>query len=113
LIAGPLEQNPMTLVPLQTTIGEGKDKHVDLLFTGPRRKLIQITLRNGARLERHTAPVPITIQCVAGSGTFLASDAAEPILLTPGVLLTLGPDVPHEVTANPTVSILLTQFMAD
>jgi quercetin dioxygenase-like cupin family protein len=100
----------MTLVPLQTNIGEGKDKQVDQLFTGPRRKLIQITLRNGAALDRHTAPVPITIQCVAGNGTFFAGDRGEPVSLTPGVLLTLEPNVPHEVKANPAVSILLTQF---
>lgn len=103
----------MKVLSLQTNSGEGKDKQVDMLFEGPRRKLVQITLRNGAILNRHSAAVPITIQCVSGSGTLLAGDAGESAALSPGVLVTLEPNVPHEIHARPAVSILLTQFKGE
>lgn len=97
----------MQVLPLQTTIGPGKDKQVDLLFDGPARKIVQITLRNHAVLNEHRAAVPITIQCVAGSGTLTAGDALQ---LTQGVLVTIEPNVLHEIKAQPEVSILLSQF---
>ena len=100
----------MKLLPIRTMIGEGEDKQVSLLFSGPRRKIMQITLRRGATLARHTAAVPITVQCLAGSGTFHADDSSELIELTAGVLLTVEANVPHEVRSSPSVSILVTQF---
>lgn len=106
-------QNNMKQLPLQTTIGEGKDRQVDLLFEGTRRKLIQITLRNGAILAKHSAPVPITIQCIAGEGTLFAGEAREMVALEPGALVTIEPTIVHEIQANPAVSILLTQFIGD
>lgn len=103
------KQNPMTVLPLQTDIGPGTDKQVVSLFTGQGRKLVQITLRNGATLEAHKAPVPITIHCVAGTGMLTVSGQPA-VALKPGVLVTLEPGVVHEVVAAPSVSILLTQF---
>jgi quercetin dioxygenase-like cupin family protein len=102
--------NPMTVLALQTAIEPGADKQVVSLFTGPRRTLVQITLRNGATLEAHKAGVPITIQCIAGSGTLTVSDPASAVPLKPGVLVTLEPGVVHEIVAAPSVSVLLTQF---
>lgn len=103
----------MKRLPLQTTIGEGKDRQVDVLFEGPRRKLIQITLRNGAILARHSAPVPISIQCVAGAGTLFVGEERENVALQPGVLVTVEPGVVHEIKPNPAASVLLTQFIGD
>ena len=100
----------MQILPLQLTIGIGKDKQVEPLFDGPRRKLVQITLRNDAILNGHQAAVPITIHCVAGSGSLTAGDAPESIELKPGVLVTIEPHVTHEIKSHPAVSILLTQF---
>jgi len=100
----------MQVLQLQIAIGIGKDKQVDPLFDGPRRKLVQITLRNNAMLNAHKSAVPITIQCIAGGGTLTAGDAAESVGLTPGVLLTIEANVSHEIRANSAVSILLTQF---
>ena len=94
----------MQSLPLQTVIAEGKDKQVDPLFTGPRRKIIQITLRNNAILAAHKAPVPITIQCISGHG------AVQGVPLAPGTLITLEANEEHDVQALPEVSILLTQF---
>ena len=101
----------MQILPLLTSIDPGKDKQVERLFDGPRRKIIQITLRNGAVLSAHKASVPITIQCIAGAGVLSAGDARTD--LTPGTLVTIEPDVIHEVTALPAVSILVTQFTGE
>lgn len=102
-------ENPMTVLALQTDIELGTDKQVVSLFTGPGRKLVQITLRNGATLEAHKAPVPITIHCVVGTGTLTVSGQPA-VAMKPGVLVTLEPGVVHEIVAAPSVSILLTQF---
>ena len=100
----------MQILPLQTTIGTGKDKQIEVLFSGPQRKLVQITLRENAVLAAHKAAVPITIQCIAGSGT-LTVGTADKVMLQPGVLVTIEPNMIHEITAQPAVSILLTQFI--
>lgn len=105
-----VRRNPMTVLTLQSVLEPGADKQVVSLFTGPRRTLVQITLRNGATLAAHKAAVPITIQCVAGSGTLTVSDHGEAVPLKPGVLVTLEPGVVHEIVAAPSVSVLLTQF---
>lgn len=101
---------PMTVLSLRTGIESGPDKQVDPVFTGPRRRLVQITLRNQATLDAHKAPVPITIQCIAGSGTLTLPGQDTTLSLTPGVLVTIEPDVVHEIVASPSVSVLLTQF---
>jgi quercetin dioxygenase-like cupin family protein len=100
----------MTVLALQSALEPGPDKQVVSLFTGPRRTLVQITLRNGATLAAHKAPVPITIHCVAGSGTLTLKDEGTAVPLKPGVLVTLEPGVVHEIVAAPSVSVLLTQF---
>ncbi len=99
-------------LPLQTSIGEGKDRQVEPLFESVRRKLIQITLRNGAILAKHSAPIPITIQAVAGSGELYIGEAREVVELVPGTLVTIEPGIVHEIQAQPAVSILLTMFPA-
>lgn len=103
-------KDPMTILDLQTAIEPGTDRQVVPLFTGPRRTLVQITLRNGATLAAHNAPVPITIHCVAGSGTLTLPGQGRAVPLKPGVLVTIEPGVVHEIVASPSVSILLTQF---
>lgn len=103
-------QNSMTILALQTAIEPGTDRQVVPLFTGPGRTLIQITLRNGATLSAHKAPVPITIHCVAGGGTLTLPGQGPAVPLKPGVLVTIEAGVVHEIVASPSVSILLTQF---
>ncbi|MBK8151442.1 MAG: hypothetical protein IPK58_25425 [Acidobacteria bacterium] len=95
---------------LQTKIGDGNDKEITPLFDGERRKIIQITLRNRAVLESHKAAEPITIQCVAGKGLLIVGEDKEEVELKEGVLVTIEPNVVHEVRSSPKVSVLLTKF---
>jgi quercetin dioxygenase-like cupin family protein len=100
----------MEILNLQTEIGVGKDIEVNLLFDGARRKIMQITLRQNAVLKAHQAAEPITIQCVAGTGDLLDLTKKETCKLSPGVLVTMEPEIIHEIKALPEVSILLTKF---
>lgn len=81
-----------------------------MLLESPRRKLMQITLRNGAILARHSAPNPITIQAVAGSGVLYIGEAREAVELLPGTLVSIETGIVHEIEAHAAVSILLTIF---
>ena len=100
----------MKTLDLKTEITEGKDKQVDVLFEGPRRKIVQITLRNNGVLESHKAAEPITIQCVAGKGTLTVGEEKKSLELVPGVLVTIEPNTIHEIHGQPAVSILLSKF---
>jgi quercetin dioxygenase-like cupin family protein len=103
----------MKQLNLKTEIGEGQQTEVTALFDGPRRKLIQVTLRDGGILKAHKAAEPITVMCVTGKGSFVEIGSGEEICLSPGVLLTVEAEVMHEVRAEPAVSILLTKFKQD
>ncbi len=100
----------MEKLNLQTEIGEGKDIESHLLFDGARRKIMQITLRRNSVLKAHKASEPITIQCVSGRGELIDIIKNENYELSTGVLITVEPEVVHEVRALPEVSILLTKF---
>lgn len=104
------KEKNMQKLKLQTKIGDGKDKEITPLFDGERRKLIQITLRNKAVLDSHKAAEPTTIQCVAGKGLLIVGEEKEEIELKAGVLVTIEPNVVHEIRALPKVSVLLTKF---
>lgn len=101
------------ILDLKTEIGEGKDQEVKILFEGERRKIAQLTLRNGKRLESHSVEEPIVIQCIAGSGEVLiqTDEAEKTIELLPGKTLTIEGRVLHDVIARPEVSILLIRFL--
>lgn len=101
------------ILDLKTEIGEGKDQEVKILFEGERRKIAQLTLRNGKRLESHSVEEPIVIQCIAGSGEVLIQndEAEKTIELLPGKTLTIEGRVLHDVIARPEVSILLIRFL--
>ncbi len=103
----------MEKLNLQTEIGQGKDIESNLLFDGARRKIMQITLRQNAVMKAHKAAEPITIQCVAGTGELIDLFKNEIYKLSQGILITVEPEVVHEVRALPEVSILLTKFRND
>ncbi|MEK7729317.1 MAG: hypothetical protein AAB354_12965 [candidate division KSB1 bacterium] len=100
----------MQVIKLRTDIGAGQNKQIEVLFEGPKRKLVQITLRHEAILESHSAPEPITIQCLSGKGTLIVGDKKETVQLEPGVLVTIEPNIVHEIKSQPVVAVLLTRF---
>ncbi len=84
------------------------------LFNGERRRLLEIKLSGGEVLKNHKAAEPITVFCISGNGTFKAGENLEDeIELKSGTLLTLEPEVPHEIEAKPELRLLLTKFKKD
>jgi quercetin dioxygenase-like cupin family protein len=87
------------------------DKQAREVFSGERRQLLEIRLRNGAVLTKHKAAEPITVLCLDGNGTFYAGAELEDAQkMTAGTLVTLEADVLHEVSAEPDIHILVTKF---
>ena len=88
-----------------------KPKDVKEIFNGARRRMVQVNLRNNETLSKHKANEPITVFCLAGSGTFRAGrDLEDAQKLAVGTLITLEGGVEHEVIAEPAISLLVTKF---
>lgn len=106
-------KNDYKVLEIKTEIGKGKEKEVKLLFEGERRKIVQLTLRNGNNLEDHSAKEPIVIQCVAGEGELITKndEVSNTIKLLPGKYVTVEANVVHDVIGKPSVSIVLIRFL--
>jgi quercetin dioxygenase-like cupin family protein len=91
--------------------GEGGDRELNELFNGPRRRIVEVRLRNGAVLARHHAIEPITVMCLSGKGIFTAGSRLESSQdLRPGTLITLEGGVEHEVSAEPDLHLIVSKF---
>ncbi|CAN5617022.1 hypothetical protein BH24ACI3_BH24ACI3_13640 [soil metagenome] len=89
----------------------GRDLQAEQLFDGPFRTVLHIKMRAGAILKKHNAPVPITVLCLSGDGTFLAgADLEDSQELTAGTLITLEPDVEHDAVSGSGLHLLVTKF---
>jgi len=64
-------KSPYKVIEVKTRITEGKDKEVNMLFEGEKRKIAQLTLQNDANLRWHCVAEPITIYCIIGEGELL------------------------------------------
>lgn len=88
-----------------------KSKIVKKVFDGTRRQIMSVELRNNEMLSKHKANEPITVFCLAGSGTFRAGkDLEDEQKLVAGTLLTLEGGIEHEVVAEPEIHVLVTKF---
>jgi quercetin dioxygenase-like cupin family protein len=84
---------------------------INLIFDGERRRILEIQITGGDKLKRHRATEPITVVCLSGNGTFYAGeDLEESIELVPGSLITLEPNIQHEIEAQPNIRLLLTKY---
>jgi len=92
-------------VELPTTPGGGPAREMKVLLDTPSVKIAAITLRAGTVLEEHSAPVPVTIQALTGSGTVRIGEASEAI--SPGRMLFLAPGVPHAVVPEKGTDLVL------
>ena len=92
-------------VALPTEAGTGPGREVKVLLETPHVKIATITLRGGTVLEEHSAPMPVTIQALRGTGTIRMGDARE--TLGADKMVTLAPGVPHSVTPEGKSDLLL------
>ena len=100
-----------TKVDLTGTHASEKDVAASELINDENRRVLAISIRGGSALKRHRAAEPITVLCTAGEGTFRAgAELEEAIEIGPGTLLTLDPEIDHEVEAATDVRIIVTRF---
>ena len=91
-----------------------KSKDVKELYNGARRRIVQVDLRNNEVLSKHKANEPITVFCLAGTGTFRSgSNLENEQCLTAGTLVTLEGCIEHEVVAEPEITLLVTKFKSE
>ena len=86
-------------------------KKLSQLYDGLGRRMVAVHLDRGEELSKHSAAEPISVLCFEGSGLFRAGDELdESCRLEPGTLITLEPDIPHEVTTVEGLRLLVTKF---
>ena len=100
------------LAKLRAEPGDGKRKHrqITVFHKGPLR-LVLFAFEAGGKLAAHRAPGAIIIQALGG--TLLVRTPHEQHELTAGRILTLDPDVVHDVEARDEADMLLTIALAD
>lgn len=90
---------------------EGKPIEVSTLVNEDGLKIKTITLRAGKVLPVHTAPSPVTIMALQGSGELVSGEERFP--LDPGHAVLLAAEAPHEVIPDEgTTMVLLIHYLA-
>lgn len=88
----------------ETTWASGR-RNAITLSKGPLR-VVLVVLKEGARLEEHRAPGPMTLQVLSGFIRFRAGDTG--LELAPGHLVVLESVLSHNVEALADAALLLT-----
>lgn len=101
------------VLDIKNELSSGENKEIKMLFEGERRKIVQLTLRDGTNLRWHSVAEPITIQCIAGEGELQIKneEKTDTLKLIPGTLVTLESLVDHDIVGKPSVSIVLIRFL--
>jgi quercetin dioxygenase-like cupin family protein len=106
LLAGGTSQAcPTHTVALPTAPGAGQPKEVKELLDTPFVRLVSITLRGGAVLAEHSAPVAVTIQALSGNATVRTGAKKERI--GAGQMLLIAPNAAHEVVPDGKADVVL------
>ncbi|MBL8961984.1 MAG: hypothetical protein JNJ98_19130 [Gemmatimonadetes bacterium] len=93
------------VVALPLTAGTGSARETHVVLETPHLKLATVVLRNGAILEEHSAPTPVTIQVVSGRGTVTLGAASETV--SAGSLLALSPGLTHVIRPDAGTDMVL------
>lgn len=88
-----------------------KNKEVAILLNNETHKILQVSLFEGAILNKHSTPSPISVLCLSGNGTFRAGkNLEEEQKLIAGTLIYLEKGILHEAVAEPNLTLLVTKF---
>jgi quercetin dioxygenase-like cupin family protein len=72
---------------------------------------VELKIRAGAVLARHSALQPIKVLCLSGSGRFTAGEQLEnAAALVSGTVVAIEAAIPHEVSADSELHLLVTKF---
>ena len=107
--AAPAGLHPVT-IPAPSY--DGAPKEVAVLADLPTVKIVAITLRGGAKLAEHAAPVPVTIQAAHGAAILTVAGNSTP--LGQGAFVVLDANTPHAVTPvdNAPVTVIVHRHKA-
>ncbi|MBL0213407.1 MAG: AraC family ligand binding domain-containing protein [Myxococcales bacterium] len=104
-VAPSVTTTPVSVVLVPVPPGDGDGREVRTLLDVPQLKLASIILRRGTVLPEHAAPMPVTIQAVAGSGTVRIG--AKRVRLDAAHMVFLAPNTVHEIEPDPGTDVVL------
>lgn len=93
------------IIELPRVAGDGIGKEVSVLLDERHLKLATIALRDGTPLPPHSAPVPVTIQVLAGEGVIHVG--GKPVSVTRGSMVSLVAGEEHAVVTKEGGDMLL------
>jgi quercetin dioxygenase-like cupin family protein len=93
------------VVTVPLTAGAGVRQETKILVETAHLKLASVTLRQGAVLEEHSSPMPVTIQVISGRGVVTMEGASE--VIAAGAVLVLAPGMKHVVRPEAASDMIL------
>ena len=105
------QKDDYKIIEYSKLIEEGKELDKNILFEGPKRKIAQVTMRDGKSLGTHKVDMPFLVYCTAGTGELILGKEKKSIELSAGKMITVEGDVPHDVIAKPELSIIVIRFL--
>lgn len=93
-------------VTLATVAGQGEAVESKVLLETPHLKLASVILRQGATLAEHSAPMQVSIQALAGTGTVKLADG-KTMRVEAGKMIVLAPSMAHSVIADEKTDLIL------
>ncbi len=103
--------NRLDTVGFEVELTGDKDIDARKVLDSEFGQMLEVTIRHPMNLKKHKANVPITVLCIAGEAVFCAGDDLEDCQkLTPGTLISLDANIPHEVNTTSYARVLVTKF---
>jgi len=93
------------------TINDGKALEKNLLFKSEENIIANVTLRDGKAMGVHTEKNAFWVLGAAGRGKLVLGDNDKTIELKPGAMVLVKAGIPHDVIAEPELSILIVKFL--
>jgi quercetin dioxygenase-like cupin family protein len=104
-------ENNYTVYNFKAKINDGHPIEKNLLLKGENNIVANVTLRDNKSMGVHTEKNAFWVITTAGSGKLILGDNEKTIELKPGVMVTVKPGIPHDVLADPNLSILVVKFL--
>ncbi len=112
-ILAQVTENDYTVIAYSPKIEKGEPLEKAMLFKGEKRIIAQVTLRDAQSMGVHTEAVPFLVYAVSGKGALILGENEKNIALEAGTLVTVESGIPHDVVAQPELSILVVKLTGD
>ncbi len=108
-----ISENDFEVFNYKTKIEEGKTLEKNLLLKNEKNVIANVTLRENKAMGVHTEKNAFWVIATAGNGKLVLGKNEKIIDLTPGIMVTVKPGIPHDVIAEPELSILVIKFLTN